>query len=419
MQQKSLGMSVLLCCLFTTSGIAAQPVKPPPNLPAVAVRPGVHVYAPALGARTDGLTPKFLSTPMGFTPLQVRHIYGFDTIVADGAGQTIALVEANYDPSIENDLGVFSAQFALPACTSQNGCFTQIFLDANGNPTSTPPANADPGWNIETALDVEWAHAIAPAAKIVLVESYSSDFFDLLNGVIAASTGTNFVSMSWGTSEFPEEVFVDSIFQYFPNNTYFAASGDSGNFLGYPAASPYVIAVGGTTLAANPTNEYLNESAWSQSGGGISAYEPLSLGQTMGALPNNPNGGRGVPDVAYDGDPMTGMAIFSSQYYPGEYQWLYGWFQIGGTSLGCPQWAATMALVDAARTTAKKAPIYNVAVSSALYQAPRPWRQPFRDITVGANGICGPLCVALPGYDYVTGLGTPNFSGLFDYLTQY
>ena len=169
-----------------------------------------------------------------FIPSQIRHAYGFDLIANEGAGQTIAVVDAYDDANAENDLGVFSRQFNLPACTSSNGCFRKVFSDGR-----QPAANSN--WSMEISLDIEWAHAIAPQATIVLVETPSNNLSDLLSGVDAAvRNGASAVSMSWTSGEIPSESSLDNHFLV-NGVTFLAASGDTGAGVSYPAASPDVI----------------------------------------------------------------------------------------------------------------------------------------------------------------------------------
>ena len=202
----------------------------------------------------------------------------------------------------------------------------------------------DSGWALEESLDVEWAHAIAPGATILLVEASSASISSLLAAVdYAVSQGASVVSMSWGSSsEFLGETSFDSHFTA-PGVTFTASSGDSGPGVIYPAASPYVTSVGGTTLPLDSSgNLTAAETAWSGSGGGVSVYEPTpSYQSSIGAA------GRSVPDVAYDADPNTGVAVYDSTAYSGQ----SGWFVVGGTSAGAPQWGALAAIVNSQRST--------------------------------------------------------------------
>src|SRR5580692_10442462 len=251
-----------------------------------------------------------LSTPptTAFTPSQIRHAYGFDLVTNQGAGQTIALVDAYDDANAASDLAVFSKQFNLPARTTANGCFRQLY--SNGR---NPAPHAH--WAVEISLDIEWAHAIAPQAKILLVEAPSNNLSDLLSGVdFAVRNGASVVSMSWTSAELSTERNLDNHFVS-TGVTFLAASGDSGAGVNYPAASPDVIAVGGTSLALDKSGNYSSESAWSGSGGGVSAYENEPVFQEQFGVPNDPAGYRVVPDVSLDANPGTGFAVYNSIPY--------------------------------------------------------------------------------------------------------
>lgn len=347
-----------------------------------------------------------LSSPptTAFSPSKIRHAYGFDQITSEGAKQIIGIVDAYDDPKAEADLGTFSKQYGLPTCTTANGCFRKVF--ASG---SQPVANAN--WAVEISLDIEWAHAIAPQATILLVEAKSNDLSDLLAGVDAAvRDGASVVSMSWTCYEFSSETSLDN---HFVSNTvtFFASSGDAGTGVAYPSSSPYVIGVGGTSLSLNSQGNYQNETAWSGSGGGISAFEHEPLFQEEFAIPDDGRGHRGAPDVAYNSNPGTGYAVYDSYGINGA----AGWFQIGGTSAAAPQWAALTAIANSMRVAARKTNLLNA--STILYTlAKSNAASNFRAVTSGSNGSCGTLCDAMPGYDYVTGLGTPQASGLIKAL---
>ena len=334
--------------------------------------------------------------PTGIFPSKMKTAYGFNAITNHGAGQIIGIVDAFDDPNVEADLGTFNTEFGLPACTTANGCFKKIFQTG-----ATPPADTT-GWSNEVAIDTQWAHAIAPGAKIYLVEANSNSFADLLASVtVAVQNGASVVSMSWSGTEFSSETSVDSFFQA-QHVTFVAASGDGGHTTltsdqGYPAASPYVVAVGGTSLTINSTTgAWMSETAWSGSGGGESVYETEPAYQ-MGV---QTSGKRGVPDVAYDGNPGTGIPSYSSWACSGC---LTGWGQWGATSIGTPQWAALFAIANAERHAAGKAKLTQPQFD--LYPAAE---GDYHDIVSGSNGTCGMLCTAVPGYDFVTGLGSPQ-----------
>jgi subtilase family serine protease len=285
---------------------------------------------------------------------------------------------------------VFSSTFGLPSCTSANGCFKKIYATAN--------PRTDAGWALEIALDVEWAHAIAPRARILLVEAKSSSFTDLLKAVdVAVKNGASVVSMSFGGNEFSSQTTYDAHFKV-PGVTFVASSGDSGDGVEYPAGSQYVVSVGGTTLTVDSASNYVGETAWSGSGGGASSFEPEPYGQAHFPVPVA--GRRGVPDVAYDANPSSGFAVYSSVSYQSQ----SGWFQVGGTSAGAPQWAALFAIVNSLRASAGRTPLN--ATYDLLYAAGISGN--YHDVTTGSNGTCGTLCTANGSYDYVTGLGTPQ-----------
>jgi subtilase family serine protease len=333
-----------------------------------------------------------------YTPAQIKQAYGFNQIqlpggqTADGAGQTIAIVDAYDDPNIAADLKKFDDTFGLAAPPS--------FVKAT--PQGQPAADA--GWAEEIALDVEWAHAIAPKANILLVEAKSSSDADLLAAVDYARNqpGVVVVSMSWGENEFAAETAYDSHFTTPSGHvggsglaggiTFVAASGDNGAWYGaeWPAVSPNVLAVGGTTLTLTSQNAYGVEHGWSGSGGGYSKYvtEPSyqrSLQQS---------GARTSPDVAYDANPNTGFYVYNSYLLTAGQS---GWFSYGGTSAGAPQWSALIALVDQGRAALGQGSLANG--QAAVYSLPT---ADFHDVVGGGNGY-----YAYPGYDLVTGRGTP------------
>src|SRR5262245_18044052 len=215
------------------------------------------------------------TVPAVYTPLNIQQAYGFDLVHAagyKGAGQTIAIVDAYDAPNIEQDLANFNKMFKL-----ETG-FTFTKVMPQGQPA------ADTGWSLEASLDVQWAHAIAPEANIVLVEAKSNSFADMLAAVdyAATQTGATVVSMSWGANEFRSETSAayDGHFANRPGVTFVAASGDYGSPL-WPAVSPYVVAVCGTKLTLDSSGNYVGETAWGNgfwtrwsggSGGGISKY---------------------------------------------------------------------------------------------------------------------------------------------------
>ena len=301
-------------------------------------------------------------------------------------GATVAIVDAYDNPTIEQDLAVYSAAYGLSPCTTTNGCFRKV---DQGGGTNYPRGNQ--GWALEIALDVQAVHAVCPDCKILLVEARSNSLSNLLvaEQFAASQADVVVISNSWGAGEFSSEASYDTYFDYGLPIT--VSSGDSGYGVEWPAASLKVTAVGGTTLKLKSDNTRSSEEVWSGSGSGCSAYEEQPAYQSGVASGKDPFcGNRIVADVAADADPATGAAVYDSYGYAGQ----AGWFTVGGTSLSSPIIAAIYAL---AGKTQGASSLYSA--SGGLF-----------DVTKGFNGSCGNyLCSAEmgDGYDGPTGLGTP------------
>jgi hypothetical protein len=337
------------------------------------------------------------ANPIGLWPAQILRAYGIDQISfngvrGDGSGQTIAIVDAYDNPMVQHDLNAFDAAFGGPAPPS----FTK--LDEHGG-NHYPGLDPTGFWAEEEALDVEWAHAIAPGARIDLVETNP---LDLATGVDTARhlPGVTVVSMSWGFPEWAGETALDNLFTTPAGHvavTFVAGSGDSGagNKPNYPASSPNVIGVGGTTLTIDGASNYVSERGWSNSGGGLSWYE-TQPGYQAGIVTQS-HSSRAVPDVALNADNVnSGQAIYDSY----NYGLAKPWVKNAGTSLATAMWAGLIAIADQGRA------VYGLGSMDgrqtalpALYQLPA---ADFHDITLGNNGY-----PAGPGYDLVTGRGTP------------
>ena len=357
-------------------------------------------------------------TPIGLTPAQIRTAYGIDSIslgsvIGDGTGQTIAIVDFGDAPNFVNstdpnfqtsDLAKFDKQFGLPDPPSFTKVNQNGVLVVSGNPLPPGLQPTTPSQNQETALDVEWAHAIAPKASIILVEANSFTNSDAATAFRTAASlpGVSVVSYSAGVPEFPGEVNFDSNFTTppgHPNVTFVVATGDNGSTGTYPAFSPNVVAVGGTTLSLNPDNSYKSEVGWTGSEGGFSKFEPLPVYQ-KGVTPfnaTNVNQTRMIPDVSFDGDVQnSGVAIYDSFTNGSNTPWSVS----GGTSLGAPAWAALIATADQLRQSVNEAPLNSSQTLQMLYSLPS---GAFHDVTTGSNLNYS----AGPGYDLVTGLGSP------------
>jgi autotransporter-associated beta strand protein len=328
-----------------------------------------------------------------FTPLQIRHAYGFDRVgfedathalvAGDGRGQTIGIVDAYDDPNIANDLAVFDSQYGLPAPPS--------FVKVNQNGGNIYPS-PNTGWATEISLDVEYAHAMAPGANILLVEANDNGTGNLDTAIqYAANHGATAVSMSFDRAEFPGETGLDSLFTH-AGVTYLSSTGDGGAPGGWRAFSPNVVAVGGTSLFLDGSGNYSSESGWSGSGGGISQYESQPAYQNGVVTQSTTQ--RCIPDVAFDADPGTGVSTYNT-YNAG------GWGVWGGTSLACPLMAGLTAVVDQGNAYLFNGyPSYSgTDFLNALYHLPQ---CDLNDIVTGNNGY-----PAGPGYDLVTGRGTP------------
>ncbi len=331
--------------------------------------PGSAPYAmPA-----TGIGPGQINLLLGASPQQLEEAYGinlisFGGIKGDGAGQTVAIVDAYDNPGFLDSsdpnfgtsfLAEFDQYFGLPNPPS----FTKFNEYGDTAYSSLPPPNQG-GWSVEIALDIESVHTMAPAASIDLVEANSSSYADLFQAEATAGNlpGVSVVSNSWGGREFAEESAVDNIFTV-PGVTYLACSQDGGAVATVPrgddispASSPNVIGVGGTSLYTNAAGAWSGETGWSYgsdgyagtaaSGGGISQYEPEPAYQDN----VQDTGLRTVPDVAADGDPNTALAVFD----PFDFGAATPFEPVGGTSLATPLWAGMIAIADQGRAVERR-----------------------------------------------------------------
>jgi subtilase family serine protease len=303
-----------------------------------------------------------------------------------GGGGAIAVVDAFDDPTAASDLATFSTQFGLPAAD-----FTVVF--ANGTQPKLDPTG---GWELEESLDIEWAHAMAPKAKIFLVEAPSNKFVDLFSAVVVAAnlvanSGGGEVSMSFGGGEFTQETLFDSIFEV-PGVVFIASAGDTPG-PSYPSTSPNVVSAGGTTISRDAnTGKFLLESSWQDAGGGASFVEPRPGFQDRVADVVGPT--RGTPDLSFDANPNTGVWVFDTNPVHGK-----GWFVLGGTSVSAPSLAG---IINAAGDFHKSSQLENHDIYRHLGD-----RDSFRDIAYGNCGFnIGSF--ATFGWDFCTGVGSPR-----------
>ena len=320
------------------------------------------------------------STALG--PAQIQQAY---RLPATGQGQTVAVVDALGDSHAEADLAQFRSYYGLTPCTTANGCFTKV--DQNGG--TAYPAD-DSGWALETALDIDAVSAACPNCKILLVEADDATLSDMGPAVdTAVALGAKYISNSYGLSgEDASELQYDAYYNH-PGVAVTASAGDTGAVTNWPATSPNVVAVGGTTLTQDTsTSRGWSEAAWSGGGSGCSAYEPQPAYQK--AI-NTQCAGKAMADISADADPASGLAVYDTL---GE----GGWLQVGGTSLSSPLAASMYALAGT--------PAPGTYPVTYPYQAPS---SDLFDVTTGSNGSCGNLlCNAGPGWDGPTGLGTPD-----------
>jgi subtilase family serine protease len=331
------------------------------------------------------------TTPSGYYPADLQSAYGLSGATGpsavDGGSQTVAIVDAYDDPNAQADLNHYRAYFKLPACAG--GCFAKV--NQQGEAGNYPTANTS--WSQEISLDLDMVSAVCPNCKILLVEAKSATFANLGAAAEYAAGNANAVSNSYGGSEFSGELAYDSYYHH-AGVAVTASAGDSGYGAEYPAASPFVTAVGGTTLVRASNERGFKETVWSGTGSGCSAYEPNPGWQPVTSL----CGRRTVADAAADANPNTGVAVYDTYGQS-------GWLVFGGTSVSSPIIASVYALAGNATTLTGAGRLYLAASQSALDK-----------IAEGANARrCSVyLCNAADGlfsefgYNGPTGEGAPN-----------
>jgi len=329
------------------------------------------------------------------TPATIRSAYSLPSIGGSGA---IAIVDAYHYPTSLQDFNYFAKYFNLPQESSTNATAAgnkvfQVVYATGSKPQSG--GNYISSWNLEEALDIEWAHAIAPSAKIYLVEAASDSLTDLDYAVQIASrlTGVKEVSMSWGGGESPSEVQWYDTFFTTSGIAYFAAGGDTSALVEYPSTSVNVISCGGTTLNRSNNGTLLSETAWADTGCGLSAYEPRPIFQNV--ISSIVGNRRGSNDISFDADPNTGVYVYDSTPLWGE----NGWWILGGTSVSSP---CLSAVVNLAASSGNGFAVSSQAEELRFYSNLKN-ATVFRDITSGTDGRLR----SSVGWDFITGVGSP------------
>ena len=417
--------------------------------------------APSPGAGAFGLRPQDLHT-------------AYDLPTSASSAQTVALVDAYNDPTAEADLKAYDEEFALPACTAGNGCFKQV--NQNGETANLPfpkttteletarkgsrsarkEAEEATGWDLEISLDIEVAHATCESCEVLLVEAGVPSYEDLERAEKSAATlGAGAISNSWAGPEVGETPELESASPFNHKGIVItAAAGDDGyldwdaeeeserGYVGFPASSPHVVAVGGTRLALGVGGAWAGETVWNgdgATGGGCSVVftaqpwqQNLSNWSGVGC-----GAKRAVADVAADADPYTGVAVHDTspeceyRYEEAKVKHVLYWCTIGGTSVASPLISSTFALAGGANGVEYPA--------KTLYENELKSPGSLHDVTTGSNGECTKpftetglsgctsaeeskscaskaICLAGTGYDGPTGVGTPDGIAAFKLL---
>jgi len=333
--------------------------------------------------------------PHGYGPDDLHRAYSLPS-QPPGGTPTVAIVDAYDDPRADSDLAAYRAWYGLPPCDDSNGCFRKV--NQRGGASLPSP---DASWAAEIALDLDVVSVACPACRIVLVEADSSSLADLAKAEdIAAATGVVAISNSYGDQEAHSQLVLDPAYDH-PGIAITAAAGDGGYGVNFPAASDHVIAVGGTSLVRADNGRGWVETVWPNGSSGCSSVFPKPAWQSDSGC-----AGRTVADVAAFADPDNGVSVYHTYGMSGG-----PWLVMGGTSAATPLVAAAYALEGHAGASSFAA----VPMAFLPYSNATNTGGGLLDVTSGSNGSCKPsyLCVAGPGYDGPTGLGTPNGVGAF------
>jgi subtilase family serine protease len=352
-----------------------------------------HNFKQVLHPNSNNVTPSFSAI---YTPIQIRKAYGLDKITISGnrpgEGITVAVVIAYSYPNLQRDFNTYCNQFKLPLQTLKI--------------VKMPGATYNEGWALEECLDVQQVHAMAPYAKIMVIEAKSASITDIFAAIAYANkSGVNIVSMSFGITEFSQQM---NYLSYFNNSSicYVASSGDTAARIEFPSSSPNVLSVGGTTLQLDASGNRISEVTWNSGGCGISAYINKPIYQT--GISTIPGTKRTCCDLSLVANPDTGVYTYFNN----------SWYALGGTSLSAPCMAGMLAICNQLRkinrkktmlTTVATAPnsimnyIYKDLYLPSLTGNPTKYIANFNDIN---NGTTGGF-TSINGYDYPTGLGSP------------
>jgi hypothetical protein len=384
-------LALLGASLASATGVvkpeAACPRATPGAFECMAVLAPVQTSHGKLKA-PDTVTPAYSGTGVGgaFSPADLQSAYALPSGSA-GNGSVVAIVDAYDDPDAESDLAVYRSHYGLSACTTANGCFRKVDQNGGSSYPSTPPS--EDNWDFEISLDLDMVSATCPNCRIVLIEANTNSFADFaVAEKQAVAQGATAISNSWGAPEFKGETSLESDWNHPLIPTTFSA-GDEGYGVLYPAASPNVIAVGGTALYPTSGGRGWTESVWSGSGSGCSAYEPKPAWQYDNGCSHRTNN-----DVSAVAAGETPVSVYDSAE-GGE------WWNGSGTSAASPIVAATMAMAPAKTRYLGAAAFYDQAFGSGTGA--------LNPVTSGSNGSCGTyLCNGGSGYNGPAGVGTPS-----------
>jgi subtilase family serine protease len=355
---------------------------------------GIHAENSAPSGNYE--TPASLACVYGLVKVTTGCIPSKVTTVVNAGSKLVIIVDAYDDPTATNDLTAYSKQFGLPAITSSN--FEVVY--ASGK---KPSQDSSGGWELEESLDIEMAHALAPNAKVILMEAASANTTDLLAAdtaaaALAVAAGGGEVSNSWGGGESANEESYESTFTG-TNVVFVASTGDSAGTI-FPSVLQNVVGAGGTSINRNSSGSFESQTSWSAGGGGSSAYVPVPTYQSaIKKISKIVGKKRGVPDFSFDANPNTGVWIYDTTPYEGSVR---DWIVIGGTSVASPALAAVLnsAGTFSASTATELTEVYKGYTDKANWT----------DITSGSCGNNGGAS-AKKGYDFCTGIGVPNGFG--------